>query len=537
MRTSILLLAACLAVAGCETAGRAQTEMAPTVKMLISEVPFEVAGNADVGGTGTGADAKPLEEVWQEGDSVAVWADTVALSYYHLIAGAGKGMGVFEGPALKDSVTYYASMPGRMPGDTLRGKLEGNAFVLEHSSSFMRLSFSIPDGKRGTAIGLMPMSVQPIVFAQNLDSLGGKAELLVAFAPSDWSADAFAAILVLADNSMATSRLPGMEFRPGHGVEYRFDPVVGVYGEESSAIGITDKGQARLLVSSGQYSGITYIGDNRYAVVHDKSSGGGIHLFDIALDASGGFVSAIGAEAPGNASQGAGKDNEGIVYLPESGTLLVSAESDQSISEYSLEGNPTGRSVAVPADLKAIQSNAGFEALGYSPATGLIWAVTEKPLKGDDSVLRLQSFSDKTLEPAGRYLYIPHRPIVSGELAATAQAYVFGIPAVTALDDGRLIVLEREVYVPGGNYIQKAMGSFTRINLFEVDPVHDTAGILQKRLLASFATGALNLANFEGMCLGPVLPDGSQSLLLIADSQGGQGGLTGEYLRIFTLRP
>ena len=531
MRTRILLLAAAaVVVAGCETAGRAQTEKTPTVKMQIAQVPFQVAGDA-------GADAKPLEEVWQEGDSVAVWADTVALSHYHLIAGAGKGLGVFEGPALKDSVTYYASMPGRMPGDTLRGTLEGDAFVLEHSSSFLRLNFSIPRGKRGTAIGLMPMSVQPIAFAQSLDSLSGNAEILVPFAPSDWSADAFAAILVCADNTMATSRLPGMEFRPGNGVEYRFEPVIGVYGEEASTIGIRDKGQARLLVTSGQYSGITYVGDTRYAVVHDKSNGGGIHLFDITLDANGGLISASGVEAAGNASQGAGKDNEGIVYLPSSGTLLVSAEGDQSIREYDLEGNPTGRSVMVPADLKAIQSNAGFEALGYSAATGLIWTVTEKPLKGDDSVLRLQSFSDRTFEPAGRYLYISHRPIVSGELAATAQAYVFGVPAVTALDDGRLIVLEREVYVPGGSYIQKAMGSFTRINLFEVDPVHDTAGILQKRFLASFSTDALNLANFEGMCLGPVLADGSQTLLLIADSQGGQGGLTGEYLRIFTLNP
>ena len=69
-----------------------------------------------------------------------------------------------------------------------------------------------------------------------------------------------------------------------------------------------------------------------------------------------------------------------------------------------------------------------------------------------------------------------------------------------------------------------------------MDPVHDTAGLLRKSLLCSFTTGALNLANFEGMCLGPVLPDGRRTLVLIADSQKGSGGLTNEFVKVILFR-
>ena len=73
-------------------------------------------------------------------------------------------------------------------------------------------------------------------------------------------------------------------------------------------------------------------------------------------------------------------------------------------------------------------------------------------------------------------------------------------------------------------------------SIYVVDPVNDTAGLLRKSLLCTFTTGALNLANFEGMCLGPVLPDGRRTLVLIADSQKGSGGLTNEYVKVILFR-
>ena len=53
-------------------------------------------------------------------------------------------------------------------------------------------------------------------------------------------------------------------------------------------------------------------------------------------------------------------------------------------------------------------------------------------------------------------------------------------------------------------------------------------GDLTKRPLYAFSTGIRflgkkNFANYEGMCLGPKLADGRQTLLLIADSQNRAG--------------
>ena len=37
------------------------------------------------------------------------------------------------------------------------------------------------------------------------------------------------------------------------------------------------------------------------------------------------------------------------------------------------------------------------------------------------------------------------------------------------------------------------------------------------------------------MCVGPRLPDGRQTLLLIPDSQNGSSGLTQEYIKVFAI--
>lgn len=533
MRITIILLV-WLSVAGCASGSKARkAENNAGISMEIAPVEFSVYGSRK-------AKADALQSVWAAGDSVAVWADTVALSYYRLSGEAGASTASFDGAELIQGVTYYAMIPGQMPGDTLRGQAvageNGAAFVLEHSAAFLRVKAGIPDGKTAVNFGIMPLSVEPPLLTEHLDSLRKEFSILTTVQCGTPVYGALTAFVIYADGSFGSSRLPGVEFEAGRGVEYRIDPVIEAYNDVPAKMGIQDVVQQRLNVSAGEYSGITYLGGTSYAVVHDKGKGGGLHLFDIDLSATGIPITVTAEEAAANASQGAGKDNEGVVFIPSSNTLFVSSEGDQSIREYDLEGNPTGRALEVPADLKTNQGNAGFEALGFNAATGLIWTVTEKSLKEDDpSILRLQSFSSSTLEAGERFFYRTSAPLITESQSKAANSYVFGVPAVTALDDGTLIVLEREVYVPNGNVFQKAVGSFTCMSLFLVDPVNDTAGFLQKKLLIRFTTSALNLANFEGMCLGPRLADGRQVLILIADSQGGKSGLTGEYLKVFLL--
>ena len=290
-------------------------------------------------------------------------------------------------------------------------------------------------------------------------------------------------------------------------------------------------------VGSGDYSGITYLGGDHYAVVHDNLGGGGLLFFTIRFREDGSVAFASKSLAEGT-SDPDGHDNEGVVYVPSTSTLFISDENDQSIREYDLKGHPTGRQLSIPADMGKgnISRNKGFEALTYNPETHLFWTTTEGPVKGDDAlVLRLQSFGED-LNPAARYVYRMDAPAVSAQAAKEARAYVFGVPALAALDDGRIIVLEREVYVPGGNIKDKLKEAFTTIRLYLVNPAAAMGGNLTKTLLTSFNTSALSsFANYEGMCLGPRLADGRQTLLLIPDSQSGSSGLTHEYIKVYAI--
>jgi len=289
--------------------------------------------------------------------------------------------------------------------------------------------------------------------------------------------------------------------------------------------------QHKLLdIPAGEYSGITRTGDDTYMLVHDKKASLFVLTLELAGDGSVGYCGVFETQEQGKAK----RDNEDIVYVPERKRLFVCAEGDQSIREYRLDGRETGRKLVIPKDLTSPAGNRGFEALAY--ANGTFWATTESPLPGAEMHI-LQSFSLKGLQARSRYLYQAEKPQVPAPKQASAQAYVSGISAMTVLPDGQLAVLEREVYVPGGTgALTKLLESFTETRIYVVSPADGRPGkLLEKTLLTSFRTSALNLANFEGMCLGPVLEDGRQTLLLIADSQNGSGGLTGEYLRVIAL--
>ena len=310
------------------------------------------------------------------------------------------------------------------------------------------------------------------------------------------------------DGRLWSARLPALDLQSG--IAYRWTGTLLPPEAPESGLRATPQPATLLNIDPGEYSGITWLGGNQFAVVDDNLKGGGILRFSIPIDADGNVGPVLRQVAPGTETAGGKEqDNEGIAFVPSESKLYVSSEKHQEIRSYDLNGNDAGTALAV--------------------------TTTEAPLKNDTflpRLLRLQSF-DREGKPAGRYFYQTGKPAKTGR---NATAYVFGIPALAALDDGRLLVLEREVYVPNGGLWDKLQGSFTDTHIYLVDPVHDTAGLLRKSLLCSFTTSALNLANFEGMCLGPVLPDGRRTLVLIADSQKGSGGLTNEFVKVILLR-
>ena len=250
----------------------------------------------------------------------------------------------------------------------------------------------------------------------------------------------------------------------------------------------------------GNYSGIAALGNNRYAVVSDKSEEDGFFVMHIIIDSIKGRITTM--ENEGFRSCGLpNRDIEGICYRPSTNTVFISGEQDNEVYEYSLDGQRTGRRLDMPSVFKQASRNYGLESLTYDSRRHLFYTTSEGPLKGD-SLLRIQSFGDD-LTPQRFYYYRPDAPI--------SRKYFQGVSELCALDDGRLLVLERQVRIP-----RLKIGASTIIRIYEITPSEEL--MPEKRLLTEFRTRLTltgrKFANYEGLC-----QPTPNLLLLIADSQ------------------
>ncbi|WP_253952371.1 esterase-like activity of phytase family protein [Xylanibacter muris] len=304
-------------------------------------------------------------------------------------------------------------------------------------------------------------------------------------------------------------------------------------------------------VPAGNYSGITPLGGNLYAVVSDKSPHDGFFVFDIAVDSVTGKLKSVGDRGfvyalAHNGDTLPNRDQEGIVYLPHSNTLFISGEKDNRILEYRLDGSVTGRSLAVPPVYSGAGSDYGFESLTYDSCNRCFWTVTESTLPVDGSRatpqnpvrnrLRLQCFND-SLQPCGWCYYEMEPPLAKKR----PSMYAMGVSELCALGDGRMLVLEREIFVS-----KRKLGSFVNCRLFVVSPYSvlqaqdSSVKAVSKKELVSFRTRisltGLSFANYEGMCLGPLLADGSRVIILLSDSQNRYKGVLRDWFKTIVVR-
>lgn len=251
---------------------------------------------------------------------------------------------------------------------------------------------------------------------------------------------------------------------------------------------------------AGNYSGITALGNNRYAVVSDKSETEGFFILHIETDSVKGRITSL--ENEGFQSSGLpNRDIEGICYRPTTNTVFISGEKDNEVYEYTLDGKRTGQRLEMPDIFKKAGHNYGLESLTYDRKRHLFYTTSERVLEGD-SLLRIQSFSDN-LKPGFCYYYKPDEPI--------SKKHFYGVSELCALEDGRLLVLERQIHVP-----KLKLGASTIIRIYETTPTDKP--ILEKRLVKEFRTRlsltSRKFANYEGLC-----EIQGNRLLLIADSQ------------------
>lgn len=270
-------------------------------------------------------------------------------------------------------------------------------------------------------------------------------------------------------------------------------------------------------IPAGDFSGITPIGNNLYAVVDDKR-GDGFYVFRISFDAGGDFLSVRNLGFRGDSLHS--RDAEGIVYFPPQKTVFISGEQDNRVLEYDMKGRPTGREIIMPAIFKKAVPNRGLEALAYNAQTHLFWTTTERQLPGDSSLVVCGFSEDFQLVKKARYT-------MDAPMADEAEgSHVHGVSGMTALDDGSLLMLEREVFIP-----EEKFGAWANCKLYQFSPDADVPKHLVHEWKTDISLFHQDFANYEGICLGPRLADGSQVILLVADSQHRYMGVLSDWFK------
>lgn len=304
-------------------------------------------------------------------------------------------------------------------------------------------------------------------------------------------------------------------------------------------------------VAPGDYSGIAWVGGDDYVLADDSNEKDGFRRISLRIGDDGKIVSASTGEFVTNG--GKGTDAEGIAFLPSddysvgekgSGTIWISSEDNGEVLEYGWNGALTGRRLNVPDRFKGAPSNQSLEALDYNPVTETFWITSENMLKCDGDYayglaakLRLQSFR-RNGRAGKQYAYMTDDPVAPD---GVMKRYAFGVSDMLALDDGRVLVLEREFYVP-----EKFIGAWCRHKIYLVDPSKSRSvgaslgkrDFMAKHLVYEFSTSLAggDLANFEGMALGPRMKDGTRAVILVSDSQGGYGGLLRDWFKVLLVR-
>ena len=297
-------------------------------------------------------------------------------------------------------------------------------------------------------------------------------------------------------------------------------------------------------VPVGGLSGITYDAARRvyHAISDDRGDLAPARFYTLraALDADGApqvrVVSSTTLTDPAGKPFAPGvTDTEGIA-LTGRGTLVITSEGDVGqlippfVREFGLDGRQL-RDLPIPADLvpaadgtSGIRDNLALEPATVTPDGGGLTG-TEGSLVQDGPVSTTQAGStdriiryDPTGQPVAQYAY-PLGPIPDAPVPADAFA-VTGLVELAAISDEVAYSLERSFSTGVGNAV-----SLYRIDLSGATDVtgrslaggSDGVVPVSKELVLDLGTLGITLDNLEGMTLGPVLPDGRQSLVLVAD--------------------
>ena len=343
-------------------------------------------------------------------------------------------------------------------------------------------------------------------------------------------------------------------------------------------------------VAAGNYSGIAHLHDDIYAVVSDKSDSALYFNFRIQVNPKTGELEQVenlgftertdGTLNDGKPWQAQEKDfdHEAIVKVSDS-TLVIASEGYCRLKEYPI--------LPISADTAKVgyqqnlwesrwptsdfYPNYNFESLAFDSVHQYLWTIPESTLRKDGQpatpqngltnqlrLMRLdwgkmkedsnkEEYSEQVnSKKDSRYMTTYAYQMDQPSTHKKADIYVMGVSELCVLPDGQLLVLEREAFIP-----KIKIGAFCKCKLYLINPLNseefsmkekfssDTP-FLKKRLLTEWKTGLSlskrSFANYEGMCLGPMLEDGSQVVILLSDSQDQYAGVLKDWFKTIVIR-
>ena len=277
-----------------------------------------------------------------------------------------------------------------------------------------------------------------------------------------------------------------------------------------------------------QISGITYAGGDLYYAVDDND----VKLYPITLKIdrdTGSLAAGTDGMTIGTGIEVSGShDMEGCAFDPASGKVWISQETSALIREFDPASGDLLRSAPVPAVQKQYAGNYSLEALTISGDGMTMWTCNEEALKCDGalatntvgSVVRLTRFMRESVydnwTPNGEWAY-ETQPIGTAKDSSTRS----GVSGLCALPDGTLLVLERRCYegglFPDFNIRLYQVNFNGATDISSIAALKDATYTKTTKTLLWQYTHANNMPNYEGMCLGPGLNDGSCTIVLVSD--------------------
>ena len=343
-------------------------------------------------------------------------------------------------------------------------------------------------------------------------------------------------------------------------------------------------------VAAGNYSGIAHLHDDIYAVVSDKSDSALYFNFRIQVNPKTGELERVEnlgftERTDGTLNDGKpwlglekGFDHEAIVKVSDS-TLVIASEGYCRLKEFPiLPTSADAAKIGYQQNLwesrwpsSDFYPNYNFESLAFDPVHQYLWTISESTLRKDGQpatpqnglanrlrLMRLnwgkmkedsnkEEYSEQvSSKKDSRYMMTYAYQMDQPSTHKKADIYVMGVSELCVLPDGQLLVLEREAFIP-----KIKIGAFCKCKLYQINPLNsevfalkekfssDTP-FLKKRLLTEWKTGLSlskrSFANYEGMCLGPKLEDGSQVVILLSDSQDQYAGVLKDWFKTIVIR-